>query len=301
MIDALRTPDERFSDIPDFPYAPHYLDDLTGYEGLRAAFIDEGRADAPHVFLCLHGEPSWSFLYRRMIPAFLAAGGRVVAPDFFGFGRSDKPTDEAVYGFHFHRNFLLRLVERLDLERITLVVQDWGGLIGLTLPVDPGFQPRLQRLIVMNTTLAVGESPSPGFLAWRAFAKANPAFDVAALMARGVPHLTAREAAAYGAPFPHPSYQAGVRAFPELVMTDPDMQGVEESRAAARFWSQDWSGPTFMAIGARDPVLGPDVMDKLRRQIRGCPEPLVVAEAGHFVQEWGGPVAEAALGHFAGD
>lgn len=300
MTQVLRTPDERFGNLPDFGYAPHYAADLAGYEGLRCAWIDEGPRDAGNVFLCLHGEPTWGFLYRRMAPVFLASGGRVVAPDFFGFGRSDKPVEEATYGFHFHRNYLLRLVERLDLRGVTLVVQDWGGLIGLTLPLDPGFRRRLKRLVVMNTTLAVGETPSPGFDAWRAYVAKNPEFDVGALMKRGVAHLSDAEAAAYGAPFPDPSFMAGVRAFPQRVMTEPGMEGVEESRAAIGFWSREWDGPTFMAVGAKDPVLGPDVMARLRAQIRGCPEPMVVEDGGHFLQEWGGPVAEAALIAFGG-
>lgn len=300
MTQALRTPDERFSNLPDFPWPPHYAQDLPGYQGLRAAWIDEGPKDAPASFLCLHGEPTWSFLYRKMAAVFLGAGGRVVAPDFFGFGRSDKPTEEGAYGFHFHRNHVLRLVERLDLQEITLVVQDWGGLIGLTLPLDPGFRRRLKRLIVMNTTLAAGETPSAGFAAWRAFVAANPEFDVAALMKRAAPMLSDAEAAAYGAPFPDPSYMAGVRAFPQLVMTEPGMEGVEESRAALAFWSREWEGPTFMAVGAQDPVLGPDVMARLRTHIRGCPEPMMVADGGHFLQEWGGPIAEAALASFGG-
>ena len=235
MIDALRTPDERFANLPDFPWAPHYIDDLPGYEGLRCAVIDEGPKSGAPTFLCLHGEPTWSFLYRRMIPAFLASGARVVAPDLFGFGRSDKPVDDAVYGFHFHRRMLLALVERLDLQDITLVVQDWGGLIGLTLPVDEGFRGRLSRLIAMNTTLATGVPPSPGFLAWRAYAKANPDLAVGDLIGRGTPHLSEAERAAYDAPFPDIRYKAGVRAFPERVMTDPGMEGIEESLAAQAY------------------------------------------------------------------
>ena len=300
MTQALRTPDSRFADLPDFPFAPHYADDLPGYEGLRAAWIDEGPKEAPDSFLCLHGEPSWSFLYRRMAPVFLASGGRVVAPDFFGFGRSDKPVHEGDYSFHFHRGHVLRLVERLELTGVTLVVQDWGGLIGLTLPLDAGFRARLKRLIVMNTTLAIGETPSPGFAAWRAYVAGHPQFDVGQLMKRAAPHLTDAEAAAYGAPFPDPSYMAGVRAFPQLVMTEPGMPGVAESRAALDFWSRDWDGPSFMAVGAQDPVLGPEVMARLRTQIRGCPEPIVVEDGGHFLQEWGGPVARAALQAFGG-
>ncbi|MFZ4068114.1 MAG: haloalkane dehalogenase [Phenylobacterium sp.] len=302
MTDALRTPEDRFANLPGFPWTPHYIDDLPGYEGLRCSVIDEGcdpaAGDQP-TFLCLHGEPTWSFLYRRMIPVFLASGARVVAPDLFGFGRSDKPVDDAVYGFHFHRQMLLALVERLDLRNITLVVQDWGGLIGLTLPVDQAFRGRLSRLIAMNTTLAVGTPPSEGFLAWRAYAKANPDLAVGALIGRGTPHLSEAECAAYDAPFPDIRYKAGVRAFPERVMTDPGMEGIEESLAARDFWSRDFNGKVFMAIGEADMVLGAPVMEDLRRFLPNCPEPLRIPDAGHFVQEWGGPVAEAALRSFA--
>lgn len=295
---ALRTPDERFDDLPDFAYPPHYIDDLPGFAGLRLATIDEGPRDAAHVFLCLHGEPSWSFLYRRMIPVFLASGGRVVAPDFFGFGRSDKPVRVEDYSFPFHRDTLLRLVERLDLRRITLVCQDWGGLLGLTLPADAGFRPRLERLIVMNTTLAVGQMPSEGFRAWRDYNRRTPDMAVGALIGRGVPHLTPAEIAAYDAPFPDVRYKSGVRAFPDLVMTEPGMAGVAESLAAERFWSQDWRGKSFMAIGAADPVLSPAVMEELRGKIRGCAAPMVIPDGGHFVQEWGEPIARAALAAF---
>jgi pimeloyl-ACP methyl ester carboxylesterase len=130
MIEALRTPDAAFAAVPQFAYDPHYVDDLRGFAGLRMAYVDEGPRDAEHTFLCLHGEPTWSFLYRKMLPVFVAAGGRVVAPDFFGFGRSDKPVDDAAYSFGFHRDALLRIIERLDLRHITLVCQDWGGLLG---------------------------------------------------------------------------------------------------------------------------------------------------------------------------
>jgi haloalkane dehalogenase len=156
-ITALRTPEERFLNLPGFPYAPSYVDDLRGFEGLRAAYVDEGPRGAKHTFLCLHGEPTWGYLYRKMMPVFLQSGARVVAPDFFGFGRSDKPVNDADYTFHFHRDYLVRLIERLDLRNITLVVQDWGGLLGLTLPVDAGMRPRIDRLIAMNTGIAVGE------------------------------------------------------------------------------------------------------------------------------------------------
>ena len=297
-IEYVRTPEQRFAELPGFPYAPRYLDDLEGYQGLRAAYIDEGPREAERTFLCLHGEPTWGFLYRKMAPVFLASGARVVIPDFFGFGRSDKPTDESVYSFAFHRNFLLAFSERLNLSGVTLVVQDWGGLLGLTLPLDSGFRGRLSRLLVMNTAIAAGEPPSPGFLAWRAYAGANPDLAVGALIKRATPVLTDAEVAAYDAPFPDVTYKAGVRAFPKLVMTDPGMPGVDESRASIEFWSREWAGDSFMAVGAADPVLGVEVMQRLRSQIRGCPEPLVIADGGHFLQEWGDQVAPAALARF---
>lgn len=298
MIEALRTPDEAFANVPDFDYPVAYADDLPGYEGLRAAWIDTGPPDADRAFLCLHGEPSWSFLYRRMIPVFLESGARVVAPDLFGFGRSDKPVHQADYSFDFHREYLLRLVERLDLRNITLVVQDWGGLIGLTLPVDAGFAPRLSRLIVMNTTLAQGESPGPGFDAWKQYALATPDLPIGRLIARGTPHLTEAEVAAYDAPYPGPEYKAGAQVFPALVPVTPDMSGAALGIAAATFWREHWNGDTFMAVGAADPVLGTEPMARLRAQINGCPEPLVIADGGHFVQEWGEQIARAALAAF---
>ena len=298
-IEALRTQDERFQALPGYDYRPHYIEDLAGYEGLRLHFVDERpvKAQGLQTFLCLHGEPSWAYLYRKMIPHFLAGGGRVVAPDFFGFGRSDKPVAGAVYTFHFHRSMLCRFIERLDLRNITLVVQDWGGLLGLTLPMD--MPERFSRLLVMNTTLAVGASPGPGFDGWKAYVKANPDFDVGALMKRGTSVLSAAEAAAYGAPFPDTRYQAGVRRFPELVMVSPDMEGAELSKRAARWWAHEWQGQSFMAVGMKDPVLGGPVMAELRTTIRGCPAPLEIADGGHFVQEWGGDIAKAALASFA--
>ncbi|OYU15842.1 MAG: haloalkane dehalogenase [Alphaproteobacteria bacterium PA4] len=298
-MEALRTPADRFTALPGFPWPAHYIDDLPGYAGLRAARIDEGPADAP-VFLCLHGQPTWSYLYRRMIPVFLAAGGRVVAPDLFGFGRSDKPVETADYSFDFHRNMLIALIERLDLRRVTLVVQDWGGLIGLTLPVAPGMAARIDRLIVMNTCIATGTPPSDGFLAWRDYAGARPDLDIGALLHRSAPHLTQEETAAYDAPFPDARFKAGVRAFPPLVMTAPDMPGVATSLAAKAFWANDWQGETFMAWGAADPVFGLEVMADLRAGIRGCPEPLIIPTGGHFVQEWGEEIATAALAAFGG-
>jgi len=201
MSGILRTPDERFANLPGYPFAPHYLSDLGGYPGLRVHYLDEGPRDAAKVFLCLHGQPTWSYLYRRMIPVFTAAGHRVVAPDLPGFGKSDKPADDARYTFMFHRDLLKNLVERLDLVNVVLTVQDWGGLLGLTLP--PEMPERFSGLLVMNTAFATGDVPlGQGFLDWRAYNNKNPDMAVGKLLARSCPHLTPAEAAAYDAPYP---------------------------------------------------------------------------------------------------
>lgn len=296
LSQVLRTPDDRFSSLSNFPYAPHYVEDLQGYEDLRIHYLDEGPKDADRVFLCLHGQPTWSYLYRKMIPHIVASGARVIAPDWIGFGRSDKFREDGDYTFHMHRNMMLALVERLDLKNITLVVQDWGGVLGLTLPHD--MPERFSRLLIMNTALATGRSPGEGFLAWKAYAATQPDLKVGELIARGTPQMTAEEIAAYNAPFPDVTFKAGVRRFPEMVMISPDMEGVQTSLRAAQFWREEWAGQTFMAIGAADPVLGTDVMLSMQKLIRNCPAPMVIDDAGHFVQEWGEVVIEAALKSF---
>jgi haloalkane dehalogenase len=291
---AVRTPDARFEGLPDWPYQPRYAEDLPGYEGLRMHYVDEGPSDAP-VFLCLHGEPTWSFLYRKMIPVFLESGARVVAPDFYGFGRSDKPVDDSDYTWAFHRGSLLALIESLDLTDMTLVVQDWGGLLGLTVPVD--MPERVTGLLIMNTAFGSGAEPTEGFIAWRDYVANTPDFDVGRLMKRSCDLLTEAEVAAYEAPFPGAEYKAGVRTFPALVPTSPDMDGVDVSKRAIKWWSSEFEGRSFMAIGEADPVLAA-VMPLIHGIIKGCPKPLVLAEAGHFVQEWGEQVARAALAHW---
>jgi pimeloyl-ACP methyl ester carboxylesterase len=285
----MRTPEERFAGLPGFPWQPHWLE----WRGLRVHYLDEGARGAP-VLLCLHGEPTWSYLYRRMIAPFLAAGWRVLAPDFVGFGRSDKPEDEAFYTFDMHRGFLLDFVERLDLRQVALAVQDWGGLLGLTLPMEA--PERYERLLVMNTGLGTGDAPlTEGFLQWRAYVARTPDLDCAKLLARACPHLSGAEAAAYEAPFADSRAKAGVRRFPQLVPDRPDAPGAEVSRRAREWLRTSWKGETFMAVGAKDPVLGPPVMRALAKIIRGCPEPWLHAEGGHFLQEWGEDVAREAL------
>ena len=290
----LRTPDSRFADLPGWPYPVQYAQPL-GVDGPRMANVDAGPRGAPVTVLCLHGNPAWGYLYRHMLPVFTAAGLRVVVPDLIGFGRSDKPEDEAWHQFDTHRQSLLTFIDQLDLRNVLLVCQDWGGIFGLTLPM--AMPERFTRLLVMNTTLATGET-SPGFKAWRDYSNSQPDLAVGKLLKRGKRDLPDAEAAGYDAPFPDSTYKAALRAFPNLVPEGADAPGAAISRAAQAFWQRDWQGQSFMAVGAQDPVLGGPTMDALRAHIRGCPPPMVVAEGGHFVQEWGGPIAAAALAQF---
>ena len=292
--DALRTPESRFADLPDYPWAPRYVSDLPSLTGLRLHYLDEGPRDAPLTWLCLHGNPAWSYLYRKMIPVFLQAGHRVVAPDMPGFGKSDKPKKDEAHSFTWHRQVLLELIDRLDLNNMVLVVQDWGGLLGLTLPMAA--PQRYEGLLAMNTVLATGDVPlGPGFLAWREMGAKNPQFDIARLFARGNPQMSEGECAAYMAPFPDAGHRAATRAFAPMVPEFPDSDGAALSRQARDFWRERWTGKSLMAIGAQDPVLGEPAMLALRAQIRACPEPMVLPQAGHFVQEHGEPIAREAV------
>jgi tRNA(adenine34) deaminase len=260
-------------------------------------YLDAGSPDAVTTYLCLHGNPAWSYLYRKMIPVFTGAGQRVIAPDLIGFGKSDKPKKDSAHTFTFHRQILLEFIERLNLRNIVLVVQDWGGILGLTLPMAA--PERFSGLLVMNTMLATGDVPlSPGFVAWRSWCEKNPEFDVGRLLARGNPQLSEEEWQAYNAPFPDRGHRAALRAFPQRVPENTNDDGAALSRAARDFWRNDWTGKSFMAIGQQDPVLGEPVMRHLQSQIRGCSEVLILPQAGHFVQEHGEAIAKAALGIF---
>lgn len=292
-MQPLRTPEDRFAGLSGFAF-PRRAFDAPALD-VRMAYVDVAApAVSRGVALCLHGQPTWSYLYRRMIPGLVAAGYRVIAPDLIGFGASDKPTDEALYTFDFHRESLLAFVEALDLRDITLIVQDWGGLLGLTLPME--LPERFSALLVMNTALGTGDAPLPqGFLDWRAWSNKNPDMAVGRLMQRSCPHLTDAEVAAYDAPFPDATYKAGVRRFPNLVPDRPDAPGAAISRKARDWWKNAWRGRSCMVIGGADPVLGPPVMAALHPIIRACPPAITLPHAGHFVQEWGEEVLAAAL------
>ncbi len=297
MLKAIRTPDSRFENLSDYPFDPHYAEDLPGYEGLRGHYVDEGDPNSEDVFLCLHGEPSWSYIYRKMIPVFVDAGARAIAPDWLGFGKSDKPVDDEAYSFHWHRDYMLALIKHLDLQNITLVVQDWGGVLGLTLPQE--MPERFKRLVIMNTGLMAGPVNMPAFDAWQADIDSDPDVPIEFIMQKNEPSITEVTAKAYAAPFPDQTYKAGVRKFPHLIARSMDAPGIKTSQRAAGFWSNEWNGESFMAIGMKDQMLGPGVMNHIRTFIKGCPEPLEIAEGGHFVQEAAGPlIAQKALEHF---
>jgi len=279
-MDVLRTPDEAFADLPGFPQPPSYVE----VEGLRMAYVADGPADADPVLL-LHGEPSWSYLHRTMIPVLTAAGHRVVAPDLVGFGRSDKPAAIGDYTYDRHVGWLAGLLAALDLTRITLVGQDWGGLLGLRLLAE---QPeRFARVVAANTALPTGDRRMPDV--WQAFRRVvveAPTLDVGRLVAAGcVRPMAAEVRAAYDAPFPDQSYMAGVRAFPDLIPQSPDDPAAEPNRRAwARLAQLDV--PLLTAFSDRDPITaGAD--RPLRERVRGAQgQPHTIIEgAGHFLQE----------------
>lgn len=289
---VLRTPEERFKNLPGYPYEPNYIENLQGYEDLRLHYVDEGPKDSNIVFLCLHGEPSWSYLYRKMIPIFVKAGYRAVAPDLFGFGKSDKPVEDEIYSLKFHRNAVISFIKSLDLKNIALVCQDWGGSLGLTLPME--MPDRFTRLLIMNTFLPTSESElPPGFKKWVDYNNTQPDLAVGKGVAHSVPFLSKEEIAAYDAPFPDVTYKAGVRTFPNLV--SPSFQIFEKAR---NYLKNDWSGDSFMAIGLKDFYIGGPPMHFLRKFIKNCPQPLELEEGDHYLQEWGDIVAKEALKSF---
>jgi haloalkane dehalogenase len=279
-VRALRTPDDRFAGLPGYPFAAHHA--AVG-DGLRLHYVDEGPADAP-VVLMLHGEPSWSYLYRHMIPVFTAAGLRAVAPDLIGFGKSDKPVRMDDYSYQAHLDWLLDWITGLDLRRITLVCQDWGSLLGLRLAAEN--DERFDRIVVANGFLPTADrSPGAGFIAWRAFARYTPVFPTGRIVAAGTKRsLSKAERAAYDAPFPSRRYQAGARMFPRLVPTDPGDPAVPANRAA---WDRlgRWEKPFLTLFGDSDPILG-RADRPLQAHVPGAQgQPHARVSGGHFVQE----------------
>ncbi|HEY8152660.1 MAG TPA: haloalkane dehalogenase [Myxococcota bacterium] len=279
-MEILRTPDERFASLPGYPFAPHYAQ----VDGLRLHYLDEGPRNGP-VALLLHGEPSWSYLYRKLVPILTAAGLRVVAPDLIGFGRSDKPARREDYSYQRHVDWLRGFVEAVSLRNITLVCQDWGGLLGLRLVGEhPDW---FARVIAANTFLPIGEgAPSPAFLAWRRFSQETPRFHVGGIVAGGcATKLPPEVIAAYDAPFPDDRYLSGARQFPVLVPIAPDDPAAAANRAA---WThlERFEKPFLTAFSDLD-MITRGLEAGLEARIpgaRGQPH-TTIRGGGHFLQE----------------
>lgn len=292
-VKVLRTPDERFQNLPEFTFAPNYRE----VDGLRLHFLDEGPRDAAPVLL-LHGEPSWCYLYRKMIPVLVAACHRVLAPDLIGFGRSDKPAADSDYSFARHVQWIAQWLEAMQLRNITLFGQDWGSLIGLRLLAENG--DRFVRAVIANGGLPAGEgNPPKAFRIWQKFAIWSPVFPVGRIVASGcVTQLTPEVRAAYDAPFPSGDYKAGARAFPRLVPFNPDDPSVATNRAA---WEKlrQWSKPFLTAFSDRDPITRGGER-KLQSEIPGAAgQPhTTIRAAGHFLQEDQGPNVAEVLNSF---
>ncbi len=288
-MSVYRTPEERFTDLPGFGFAPHYVEQ----DGLRLHYLDEGAGDP---VLCLHGEPTWSFLYRKMIRVLIGAA-RVVAPDYFGFGRSDKPVEVGWYSFDRHYGSILRLVEELDLRRLTVVVQDWGGPIGLRLAVE--HPERVERLVIMNTGIGGGRPPSDTWLRFRDVVRAAGGDFQAGRLIRtsAVRGLADEVVAAYDAPFPVPESKAGVLAFPEQVPTEPDHPNTA-ALMAIREALRSWQKPALVLFGDSDPIFAPRVAERIAEWIPGALPAELIENAGHFVQEDAGEEAAERIARF---
>ena len=279
-MEFLRTPEDRFANLPGHPFAAHYV----RYGKMRMHYVDEGPATGDPV-LMLHGEPSWSYLYRKMVPGVAAAGHRALAPDLFGFGRSDKPMARSDYSYQFHVDAVAHFVHTLNLTNVTLVCQDWGGLIGLRVAAEHA--DRFARIVASNTFLPTGDrTPPEAFFQWREYSQTVEDFHIGGILKGGTVHdLPAEVVAAYDAPFPDESYKAGARAFPMLVPVSPDDPAAPANRRA---WDvlKSWEKPFLTAFSDSDPITagGDRVFQKLVPGTSGQPH-TTIADAGHFVQE----------------
>jgi haloalkane dehalogenase len=289
-MDVFRTPDERFANLPGYQYEPHYVE----VDGLRLHHIDEG-SGAP--VLCFHGEPSWSYLYRHMLDRLVETGHRVVCPDLVGFGRSDKPTDHAFYTYERHMDVVTRHLDQVHLEDITVVVQDWGGPIGLRWAVENA--DRVSRLVILNTGLFNGRV-SKGFMAWREFVERTPDLPIGVIIQGATTtDLPPEVVAAYEAPFPTPESKAGAQRFPLLVPMSYDDPGVPEMQATRAALS-GWDKPVLVAFSDTDPVFPyPKAGEQFTELIPTAGEQVCIEGAAHFLQEdRGREIADAMLAAF---
>ena len=287
-MDVFRTPDDRFEDLPGFDYEPHYAE----VDGLRMHYVDEGAGDPVVLF---HGEPTWAYLYRKMIPPLLAAGRRVIAPDFAGFGRSDKPTDRGWYTYDRHVEYVSGLLGGLELQNATVVVHDWGGPIGLRWAVEN--EDRVGRLVILNTGLFAGQV-NEAFMAWRNFAESNPDLPVGFIIQSATATEVPQEVVdAYEAPWPNAESKAGVAQFPLLVPTSEDGPGVAEMGAVRERLSA-WEKPALVCFSDSDPIFSPKAGQRFVDLIPGAGEQRVIEGGAHFLQEDRGEVIAGAINEF---
>lgn len=288
-MDAYRTPDEQFEGLPGYDFEPHYLEQ----HGLRMHYVDEGEGQP---VLLLHGEPTWAYLYRTIIPE-LTSTARAIAPDYFGFGRSDKPLSIDDYSYDFHVESIRRLVEHLDLTGLTVVVQDWGGPIGLRLAVE--HPERVARLVILNTGIGGGRAPSEEWLRFRAFVRRVGTDIIPGQLIRitTVNGLSDEVAAAYDAPFPVPESKQGILAFPEHVATEPEHPNTAPM-LAVRDELARWEKPALVLFSDSDPIFSPRVAEKIADWIPGAGPAEIVAGASHFLQEEKGPEIGARIARF---
>ena len=288
IVDVLRTPDSRFDNLADYPFPANYLDvKASDTQPLRMHFLDEGPPDGPPIVL-LHGEPTWSYLYRTMIPPLADIGNHVLAPDLIGFGRSDKPSRIEDYTYLRHVEWVTSWFERLNLNDVTLVVQDWGSFIGLRIAAEQ--DARIARLVVANGFLPTAQRRTPpAFYLWRAFARYSPVLPAGRVVATGtVRRVRAKVRAGYDAPFPDKKYQAGARAFPQLVPTSPNDPAIPANRAAWEALGK-WEKPCLAIFGRRDPILGQADRPLIEHIPGAAGQPHARINAGHFIQEDSGP------------
>jgi haloalkane dehalogenase len=295
-IESIRTPDSRFSNLPEYDFAPNYVE----VDGLRMHYVDEGPADGA-VVLLLHGEPSWSYLYRKMIPPLRDAGFRVIAPDLIGFGKSDKPLRQSDYSYAGHVAWMQQFIEALSLNDITLFCQDWGAFIGLRVAAEN--EHRFKRVAVGNGAMPTGDGNfSRAFKIWRAFARWSPWFPIGRIVQSGsVSNLSKQEVAAYDAPFPSTRYKAGARAFPKLVPTEPDNPASDDNRRAWERLSH-WEKPFLTTFSNRDPITrGAEIPFQARIPGAKNLEHVKIRNAGHFLQEDKGEELADVLISFIGE
>ena len=301
MIGIYRTSEDKFKNLPGFPYNLHYLENVKGFEtfkeGLRISYLDEGPKDSELTFLMLHGHLTWSYMWRHFIDIIMNSNYRAVAIDFPGFGRSDKPTDEKIYTFTSLRNIIINSIERLDLNNIVLVVHEWGGFVGLTLPME--FHDRIEGIIIHNTAITTGtQIMSESYADWRKYCNDNPDMNIRAVIARTNRILNLKECNAYHAPFDTYESKAALRALPKIVPDNPAKDGAEISKKASLWLSEKFEGPSVLLSGMRDPLFPQEVIKNLGNIIKDINILPGKENAGHFVPEWAMEYGEDLIAKF---